>query len=154
MAIKMYFLKKNLGWIFLTAIILVVAFFGGILIAKHYLEINEISSVNENGSQTTNAQNDEKEQKKIDALIEYVRTLKGVFIRNGVEYTPQEAADHLRDKLSYAGDGIKTARDFIENVASRSSVTGEVYQVKLSDGSIRNVGDVLNEKLIEIETGN
>jgi hypothetical protein len=56
------------------------------------------------------------------------------FIRNGKEYEGKAAAAHLRTKLERAGDRVKTVDDFIDGIASRSSTTGEQYQVKKPDG--------------------
>ncbi|HEY2346725.1 MAG TPA: DUF5329 family protein [Xanthomonadaceae bacterium] len=75
------------------------------------------------------------ERQKIDALIHSIEVLPGAkFIRNGSSYDGKEAADHLRQKLRYAGSRIKTAEQFITYVASGSSMSGEAYQIKLADG--------------------
>src|SRR3982750_2509568 len=66
------------------------------------------------------------EQQKIQALISSIETLKGaVFIRNGSEYDGKKAADHMRAKLKYAGDKIQTAEEFIDELASKSSMSGK-----------------------------
>jgi hypothetical protein len=78
-----------------------------------------------------------KEADRIRQLIAAVETLQGaVFIRNGVEYDAKAAADHLRLKLKAAGDRVKTAEDFIRLCASRSSVTGWAYRIRLADGTV------------------
>src|SRR5687767_4422768 len=75
------------------------------------------------------------ERQKIEALIEHVANLeKAVFIRNGNEYSPSDAADHMRTKLDYAGSRVKTALQFIEHIASTSSVSGEPYLIRFDDG--------------------
>ena len=75
------------------------------------------------------------ETQKIEALIERIESLEGaVFMRNGREYTGEEAAEHLRFKWSYARGRVKTARQFIENIASRSSRSGEAYMIRFADG--------------------
>ena len=57
------------------------------------------------------------EEQKIEALIKAVHELKdAVFIRNDKEYEAKAAADHLRTKWEYAGQRIKTARQFITDV--------------------------------------
>jgi len=62
--------------------------------------------------------------------------MEGVkFIRNGREYNARAASDHLRLKLKFAGSKVKTAEDFIEFCASKSSITGEPYLIRLADGT-------------------
>lgn len=76
-----------------------------------------------------------READKIQYLISSVVTLKGSkFIRNGKGYDAKTAGDHLRLKLKAAGDRVKTAEDFIRLCASRSSVSGEPYRIRFSDG--------------------
>jgi Family of unknown function (DUF5329) len=65
-----------------------------------------------------------------------VETAKGmVFIRNGSEYDAAAAAKHLRQKLAYAGERVKTAEQFIQYCASESSMTHRKYTVRLADGT-------------------
>jgi hypothetical protein len=75
------------------------------------------------------------EAQKIEALIQAVATLQGaVFIRNGSEHTPAEAADHLRLKWRNAGKRVKTAPEFIQFCATGSSMSGRPYEIRLKDG--------------------
>jgi hypothetical protein len=73
------------------------------------------------------------EEAKIMKLIEAVGNLpEGTeFIRNGESHTRQEAADHLRSKYNRAKKRIKSAADFIEHIASKSSLSGKDYLIKL-----------------------
>jgi hypothetical protein len=76
------------------------------------------------------------EATKIDYLIASVEALEGAkFLRNGREYDAVKASDHLRLKLRYAGDKVKTAEDFIRLCASGSSISGEPYSIRLADGT-------------------
>jgi hypothetical protein len=76
------------------------------------------------------------EAARIGYLIESVETLQGAtFIRNGGEYDSRKAADHLRLKLKAAGERVKTAEDFIRVCGSKSSVSGEAYRIRFSDGT-------------------
>ena len=94
------------------------------------------------------------ENQKIDKMISYVRTMVGVtFIRNGTSYTAKEAADHLQTKREKAGDEIKTARQFIKDIASVSSMSGQPYQMKFADGTVMKSGDVLTIYLNKLEKG-
>jgi hypothetical protein len=51
-------------------------------------------------------------------------------------------------KRGRAGKRVKTAEDFINGIASKSYLSGGIYQVKLSDGRVRPAGPWLNEALI------
>lgn len=70
------------------------------------------------------------EPQKIDQLIAVLEKSDAKFIRSGTSYDGKRAADHLRTKLKSAGDRKLTARDFIEHIASKSSLSGRDYQVQ------------------------
>jgi hypothetical protein len=94
------------------------------------------------------------EAEKIERFLAEIESAKGdVFIRNGVEYSAKDAADHLRTKLNAAGDRIETAEQFIQHVASASSLTGELYRVRLANGTEVLAADYLREKLAQLEAG-
>jgi predicted ThiF/HesA family dinucleotide-utilizing enzyme len=94
------------------------------------------------------AQQPMTEAQKIDYLIDVVRNLKGaVFIRNGSEHTPEEAANHLQMKREKAGARIKTAQDFIDKVASKSSLSGELYMIRFANGKTFPCQMVLSNEL-------
>jgi hypothetical protein len=92
------------------------------------------------------------EREKIERLIEHVAGLEGAtFLRNGEKHTPEEAAKHLRSKLETFGDAGITARGFISAMASKSSLTGDPYEIVLPNGSTVASGDYLLEQLEKIE---
>jgi len=77
------------------------------------------------------------EHEKIEALIKAVVDLDGlVFLRNEDAYPPDKAARHLQRKWAWKGSQISTVDDFIKVAATRSSETGERYQIHLSNGEI------------------
>ncbi|HSX59803.1 MAG TPA: DUF5329 family protein [Tahibacter sp.] len=89
------------------------------------------------------------EQKKIDYLIAELQRLDGAtFIRNGSEYSAAKAADHLRTKLRHAGDRIQTARQFIDELGTKSSMSGETYRIRFDDGRVLDSAQVLNDRLL------
>lgn len=97
---------------------------------------------------TTSTQPALTETKKIEALIKYVATLEGaVFIRNGSNHTPANAAQHMRSKWDASRNQIRTARQFIEQAASKSSLTGEEYRVRLKDGRTVSSESLLTAEL-------
>jgi hypothetical protein len=91
------------------------------------------------------------EHDKIEALLRRVEASGLIFIRNGSEYPAAKAASHLRMKWDYAGDRIKTARQFIDYLATRSSRSGKPYQVRLPNGQTLAAGDWLSARLAELE---
>jgi hypothetical protein len=91
------------------------------------------------------------EIQKIESLITSIETLKGaVFIRNGSEYSAEQAAHHIRMKWDKAGSRVKTAEDFIEKCASQSSMSGEKYQIRFANGKVQNSEDYFREELRKI----
>jgi hypothetical protein len=92
------------------------------------------------------------EAAKIELLIQSVANLQGAtFIRNGVEYSADEAADHLRSKLRAAGGQIKTVPQFIDAIATESSASGKPYRIKMPGGKTVAAGAFLFERIEEIE---
>jgi hypothetical protein len=76
------------------------------------------------------------ESTKIEFLLKEVEKLQGAkFWRNGSSHSAKDAADHLRMKWKKAGGAVKTAKDFIEKIGSKSSVSGNAYLIELADGT-------------------
>jgi Family of unknown function (DUF5329) len=88
---------------------------------------------------------------EIDELIVYVQTSGIRFIRNGLEYSGAEGAQHLRDKLAKGGDRVKTTKDFITGIASKSFLSGKPYLVKFADGHTQPTGECLRAHLAEVQ---
>lgn len=97
---------------------------------------------------------DSREAAKIQYLIASVETLKGAkFIRNGSEYDARSAANHLRLKLKNAGKRVRTAEDFIKYCGSKSSMTGEPYLIKFSDGTAVKAEVFFRKRLMAFDKG-
>jgi hypothetical protein len=93
------------------------------------------------------------EDQKIDALIHSVEVLPDAqFIRNGSVHDGKAAAAHLRMKRRFAGSRIHTANDFIEGLASRSSETGQPYQIRFSNGKTEDASVFFHTVLSHIES--
>ncbi len=93
-----------------------------------------------------------REQLKINYLISSIEKLQGaVFIRNGTEYNGTKAAEHLREKLDYAGEKIKTANQFIDKCATASWLSKRKYQIRFSDGHTQDSAVFLRKKLNEFD---
>ncbi|MDF3827101.1 MULTISPECIES: YfeK family protein [unclassified Pseudocitrobacter] len=72
------------------------------------------------------------EEARINAMLEALSQQKElVFVRNGDEHTCDEAVSHLKLKLGNTRNRIDTAEQFIDKVASSSSITGKPYIVKI-----------------------
>jgi hypothetical protein len=92
------------------------------------------------------------EAANIEQLLAAVAAAQGdVFIRNGSEHTAAEAADHLRTKWKAAGGNIASARQFVDEIASTSSLSGEPYRVRRADGTEVSASEYLRDKLEQIE---
>ena len=93
------------------------------------------------------------EKQKIDALIEHVGELKDAkFIRNGSSYEPATAVRFLRGKWNANKAEVKTARDFIDKVATKSGTSGEPYLMRYSDGKEIPSREFLLAELKKIES--
>jgi hypothetical protein len=87
----------------------------------------------------------EVEHARIESAIVRVEKSGLIFIRNGSEYPSAQGAKHLRDKLMLAGSSVKTFDEFVEKIASKSSITGRPYMVKFPDGRTEEVAKWLRE---------
>ena len=93
-----------------------------------------------------------QEQYRIDKLIRFVETQKDMtFIRNGTEYTCAEAGRFLRGKMEAMGGEVTTAREFIERIGTKSSMSGKPYQVKFADGRTLPAAKFLGDELKRLE---
>lgn len=72
---------------------------------------------------------------EIDNLFTQLKTSGCEFNRNGTWYSAAEATAHLNKKYDYLKqkNSISSTEDFIDNAASKSSVSGEPYFVKCKD---------------------
>lgn len=85
---------------------------------------------------------------EVQYLITFISNSNATFIRNGDEHTSKEAAEHLAMKYRKAKRYAKTADDFINNLASKSSWSGKAYTVILSNGAKLTANSWLTNELI------
>ena len=87
------------------------------------------------------------------AEIEYLLTTMGqsecTFIRNGKEYDADDAEAHLRMKYRRGKRYAGTAGDFIDNLASRSSMSRKPYLIACNDDAPGESGAWLRELLAD-----
>ena len=69
---------------------------------------------------------------EIESLLSIIGTCGCEFYRNGIWYPGTEAQAHLTKKYNYLHEkGLaETAEEFITNVAAKSDVSGEQYQIR------------------------
>ena len=93
------------------------------------------------------------EKQKIETLIKQVGSLKDAkFVRNGATYSADSAAVFLRRKWEANESEVKTARDFIDKVASFSGTSGKPYLIRLKDGEEIKSRDFLLAQLRKLDT--
>jgi hypothetical protein len=98
------------------------------------------------------AEPSDAERARINRLIDAVGQRKDIrFVRNGKEYTGAQAADFLRGKLQWNIEKVRTMKDFITEVGTRSSTSGALYQVRLADGRMLPCAEFLTQELRRIE---
>jgi hypothetical protein len=93
------------------------------------------------------------EQARIDKLIDAVaKRTDMVFVRNGKDYSCVQAAEFLRGKLKWRVDKVATVQDFIEQIGTRSTTSGDIYKVRLADGRTLTSADFLRQELRRVES--
>ncbi|GAB3091502.1 DUF5329 domain-containing protein [Aestuariicella hydrocarbonica] len=88
-------------------------------------------------------------RQEIDYLIRYIAESNATFTRNGSDHTAKDAAEHLAMKYRRAARYARTAEDFIDNLASKSSITRKPYTVVTADGKQLTSHDWLYNALKE-----
>jgi hypothetical protein len=92
------------------------------------------------------------ERSRVERLIKYVESRTDVqFIRNGTAYSSQDAASFLRGKMDQMGEGVMSARQFIEQIASRSTMSGQPYMIRYPDGRTEYASKFLGDELKRID---
>ena len=87
-------------------------------------------------------------QNEIDHLLSFTGSSGCAFYRNGSWYASIKAAQHLRDKYEFTKFSLNKAEDFIEYAASKSSLTGQPYQVKCGSEAAESSTQWLTEELM------
>jgi hypothetical protein len=106
------------------------------------------------GVGTASAELGPAERARIERLIRYVESRKDVrFVRNGTEYSCNDAAKFLRKKLDSMGEHVNTAREFIDQIASKSSTSGQPYAIRFSNGHTEPAAKFLQDELKRMDSG-
>ena len=69
-------------------------------------------------------------QAEIDHLLVYIGATSCTFVRNGTPGTATQARDHLAGKYQFGKGRISTAEEFIQNLATQSSMSGQPYVIR------------------------
>ncbi|MEZ0225966.1 MAG: DUF5329 family protein [Alphaproteobacteria bacterium] len=88
-----------------------------------------------------------EEDAAIVHLIGFVRDSGLQFIRNGDAHASSEAAEHLLMKYNNTKRRLSTADEFIDHVASKSSMSGKPYFIRKKDGTEITVAEWLHAEL-------
>jgi len=86
---------------------------------------------------------------EIDYLLTTMGSSDCTFIRNGTEYSAADAEAHLRMKYGRGKRYASTTEDFIENLASQSSMSKEPYFIACNGDEKMESGTWLMRLLLE-----
>jgi hypothetical protein len=79
---------------------------------------------------TAQAAPDARASAEIDQLLGAIASSGCTFVRSGKEYSAAQARKHLEFKLGFVRSRIDSADEFIRDLASASSTTGEAYHMR------------------------
>ncbi|MBA7848304.1 YfeK family protein [Klebsiella sp. RHBSTW-00465] len=92
------------------------------------------------------------QEERINAMLDALGQKKDlILVRNGDAHTCEEAVSHLRLKLGNTRNRIDTAEQFIDKVASSSSITGKPYIVRIPGKSDENAQPYLHTLIAETD---
>jgi len=94
-------------------------------------------------------------QAEINYLLQFVENSGCEFYRNGSWFDAAKAQAHLREKyeLLANGDQINSAEDFIEQTATKSSLSGQPYKVRCGGGEPVTTNQWLRAALVALRRG-
>ena len=89
---------------------------------------------------------------EVHGLLEAVERSGCEFGRNGTWHDSRAAGAHMRGKYDYlvARDLIATSEDFVERVGTKSSMSGQPYQVRCTGGAPLASGQWLTSRLAQL----
>jgi len=93
-------------------------------------------------------------QIEVNFLLGYVEGSSCEFYRNGSWHDSKEAQAHLRDKYKWLvlRGLINTTDDFIERAATKSSLSGNPYEVRCNGGALVTSNQWLHNELARFRT--
>ena len=93
-------------------------------------------------------------QMEVNFLLGYIEGSGCAFYRNGSWHDAKTAQAHIRDKYKYlaARNQINSAEEFIEKAATKSSLSGEAYEVRCNGGLPLTSNQWLRDELVRLRT--
>ena len=88
----------------------------------------------------------DRTQREIQHLMDYIAGSECRFIRNGKVYGAESALAHIQRKYGHVRPRVRTAEDFIDYAATRSSMSGKPYRVQCGNETLL-CGDWLRAEL-------
>ncbi len=98
---------------------------------------------------TAYATPDARATAEIDQLLATIGSSGCTFVRSGKEYDGAAARKHLEFKLGFVRSRLASADQFVRDLASTSSTTGEAYHIRCN-GNDSTAGSWLEAKLKSI----
>ena len=98
------------------------------------------------------ARADDEAPAEIDYLLRSIGSSGCTFIRNGESHESREAEDHLRMKYRRGKRSAPTSEKFIERLASKSSLSNQLYYIECEGEERMPSGDWLMKRLGEYRT--
>jgi hypothetical protein len=91
-------------------------------------------------------------QAEVDQLLQIVGSSACEFYRNGEWHQASEAQAHLKKKYDYlvTMHWVKSTEQFIERAGTKSSMSGETYQIRCPGHDAEPSAQWLSEKLVLI----
>jgi hypothetical protein len=90
--------------------------------------------------------------REVAHLLDYIEASGCTFVRNGSASDATTARRHVERKYDYVKSRVQSAEDFVRLAATRSSVSGEPYQVRRG-GEERLTGAWLAQELARYRDG-
>jgi len=84
---------------------------------------------------------------EIDYLLSSVGSSGCTFIRNGKRYSGKDARAHLQSKRRHNAHLFDSADEFIEKIASKSSMSGKLYRIRCNGEEQQTAGDWFTDML-------
>jgi hypothetical protein len=89
---------------------------------------------------------------EVQQLLNFVGKSQCTFIRSGTSYSAKEAQEHLGMKYGKAKNKISSSEDFVNEVASKSYLTGKPYTVQCPKTAEQSAKNWLNTELKRLRT--
>ncbi len=93
---------------------------------------------------------DDATQTEIAHLFNYLKQSNCRFGRNGKGFSANEGADHINKKYHYLPKrkAIRSAENFIDQAASKSSISGKLYRVMCGESAVVDSGEWFRTELL------